>query len=334
MALLGRFRNKLSFVFYFFACLVLLACNNKTKTEENNTTTQSESVEIKKIPTPVFNSDSAYSYIQAQVDFGPRVPGTKAHAKCADYVVAKLKSCGFDVIIQQGTIQTFDKKQFNLKNIIASFNPDAQNRILLTSHWDTRPWADADLKDKDKPFDGANDGGSGVGVALEVARQISITKPVVGVDIIYFDLEDYGQSGGDENTWCLGSQYWSKNLHKPNYFANFGILLDMVGAANAQFPEEQNSIDLAKFAVDKVWKTANKIGFGNYFITQPENFVGVDDHIFVNNAGIPCIDIIEYDYTNRSFGSYHHTHDDNMSIINKNTLKAVGQTLLEVIYSE
>ena len=117
---------------------------------------------------------------------------------------------------------------------------------------------------------------------MEIARQINISKPNVGVDIIYFDLEDYGESGGDETTWCLGSQYWSKNLHKPNYFANFGILLDMVGGKNAVFPEEQNSLDLAKFAVDRVWKAANNIGYGNYFVAQPQNFVGVDDHIFVN----------------------------------------------------
>ena len=269
---------------------------------------------------------------KAQVDFGPRVPGTKAHAKCADYLVAKLKAVGFEVTVQSGTIQTFDKKQFTLKNIIASSNPEVQSRILISSHWDTRPWADEDTKDKDKPFDGANDGASGVGVALEIARQISFSKPNVGVDIILFDLEDYG-TRGDNNSWCLGSQYWANNLHKPNYFANYGILLDMVGGPNAIFPKEKNSVDLASNAVDKVWKAANGIGYGNYFLSQTRDFVGVDDHIFVNKGGVPCIDIIEYNQTSGGFGDYHHTHQDNMSVIDKNTLKAVGQTLLEVIYS-
>ncbi len=333
MALLGLLKNKIYPA--IVGCIVfafLISCNNK-KTENTDYTTVSV-VETKKVPTPVFNADSAYSYVKAQVDFGPRVPGTKAHAKCADYLVAKLKSYGLEVMVQEATIQTFDKKQFVLKNIIASFKPDLQKRIMICSHWDVRPWADEDTKNRDKPFDSANDGASGVGVALEIARQINLLNPTIGVDIIYFDLEDYGQAGGESNTWCLGSQYWSKNVHKTGYYADFGILLDMVGAPNALFPKEQNSLDFAKVAVDKVWKAAENSGYGNYFINQSENFVGVDDHIYVNDAGIPCIDIIEFNPTSRGFGSYHHTHEDNMSIIDKNTLKAVGQTLLEVIYSE
>jgi Zn-dependent M28 family amino/carboxypeptidase len=261
------------------------------------------------------------------------VPGTPAHAKCADYLSAKLKSYGFEVIVQNGTVTTFDKKKFNLKNIIGSFKPELQSRILLCSHWDTRPWADEDTKDADKPFDSANDGPSGVGVALEVARQVSIANPNIGVDIIYFDLEDWGTSG-DNDSWCLGSQYWSKNLHKPNYYANFGILMDMVGAPNAMFPKEGNSVELASAAVEKVWKAANDIGYGNYFVSQTRHFVGTDDHLPVNKAGIPCIDIIEYNQATGGFGEYHHTHKDNMDVIDRNTLKAVGQTLLEVIYSE
>jgi hypothetical protein len=332
MALPGWLKNNSFTIFGLVVSFVIVSCgNNKTSDKEN---TRVSVLEQKKIPTPVFNPDSAYLYIKAQVNFGPRVPGTKAHTKCADYLVAKLKSYGLEVMIQNATIQTFDKKQFVLKNIIASFKPDLQKRILVCSHWDARPWADEDSKDKDKPFDSANDGASGVGVGLEIARQINLLNPAIGVDIIYFDLEDYGQTGGESDTWCLGSQYWSQNLHKPNYFADFGILLDMVGAPNAIFPKEQNSLDLAKAAVDKVWEAADNSGYGNYFINQSESFVGVDDHIYVNDAGIPCIDIIEFNPMSRGFGSYHHTHADNMSIIDKNTLKAVGQTLLEVIYSE
>ncbi len=316
--------------FFILLIFVFAACQNETgETKETSVKT----VETKKVPTPNFNADSAYTFVKAQVDFGPRVPGSTAHAKCADYLVAKLKASGFDIIIQTGTIQTFDKKQFTLKNIIASYNSNAQSRVLISSHWDTRPWADEDTKDKDKAFDGANDGASGVGVALEIAKQVSATPPTIGVDIVLFDLEDYGTSGQEES-WCLGSQYWAKNLHKPNYFANFGILLDMVGGANAIFPKEGNSVDLASTAVDKVWKAANDIGYSNYFVPQTKSFVGVDDHIFVNKAGVPCIDVIEYNQVSGGFGDYHHTHQDNMSLIDKNTLKAVGQTLLEVIYRE
>lgn len=330
----GRCRNKFYFPFLTMIFILFFSCTDEEKKQVQKTSDHVLTASQKKIQTPLFNQDSAYAFVKEQVDFGPRVPGTKAHENCAKYLENKLKSYGFEVMVQTASIRTFDNKQFRLQNIIASFNPEKQKRILLSSHWDTRPWADSDTEDKDKPFDGANDGASGVGVALEVARQIKLTNPEVGVDIIYFDLEDYGQSGGNADTWCLGSQYWSKNLHKPGYYANFGVLLDMVGGKNALFPMELNSYELAPFAVEKVWKAADKLGYGNYFIAKTEGFVGVDDHIFVNNAGIPCIDIIEYNPSRGGFGYYHHTHDDNMDVINKNTLKAVGQTLLEVIYSE
>ena len=304
-----------------------------TNTDEPKETVITKTVAVNKVKAPDFNADSAYAFVKAQVDFGPRVPGSKAHGKCADYLASKLKSYGLETTVQTGTVQTFDKKQFILKNIIASYKPEAQSRILICSHWDTRPWADEDTKDTDKPFDSANDGPSGVGVAMEVARQISAVNPAIGVDIIFFDMEDYGTSGNNES-WCLGSQYWAKNLHKPNYFANFGVLLDMVGGANAIFPKEKNSVEYASAATDKVWKAAADLGYGSYFSPQVKMFVGVDDHIYVNKAGIPCIDIIEYNQATGGFGDYHHTHKDNMDIIDKNTLKAVGQTLLEVIYNE
>lgn len=327
MAQLGRIRNLL---FTILAIAFLASCgsdNNKTKNEA------SRDEKIKRVSTPDFQADSAYKYVNDQVGFGPRVPGSESHAKCANYLITKLKASGFDVMVQNGTVQTFDKKQFNLKNIIASYKPELQSRILISSHWDTRPWSDSDTENKDKPFDGANDGASGVGVALEIARLIAITPPNIGLDIILFDMEDYGTSG-DLQSWCLGSQYWAKNLHKPNYYANFGILLDMVGAPNAIFPKEQKSVDMASFAVDKVWRIANDIGYGNHFLSQTRDFVGVDDHVYINMGGVPCIDIIEYNQNIGGFGDYHHTHKDNMDIIDKNTLKAVGQTLLEVIYRE
>lgn len=289
-----------------------------------------------RIAAPVFNADSAYSFVKAQVDFGPRIPGTPSHAACAAYLVAKLTSYGFETIVQKGTVETFDKKKFSLKNIIASFKPSLKSRVLICSHWDTRPWADEDsiAGNSDKPFDGANDGASGVGIALELARQIQAAAPSVGVDIIFFDLEDYGDAEGDNTSWCLGSQYWSHNLHEPSYSANFGILLDMVGHANAIFPKEEQSVNFASAAVDKIWKAAEGAGYRTYFSPETRSHVGLDDHIYVNNAGIPCVDIIEFDPKTGGFGDYHHTKKDNMQIIDKATLKAVGQTLMEVIYNE
>jgi len=319
-------------VLLFITIFLFASCTNEPKQPEDNIV-KPPVVEVKKIPTPDFNADSAYSFVKAQVDFGPRIPGTKAHANCADYFITKLKSYGCETFMQSATIQTFDKKQFKLKNIIGAFNPNAKKRIIICSHWDTRPWADGDKATKDKTFDSANDGPSGVGVALEIARLLNNVKPELGIDFIFFDLEDYGTSNDDES-WCLGSKYWAKNMHKPNYYADYGILMDMVGAANAMFPKEKQSVDYASSIVDKVWNAASRIGYSNYFAPQVKFFVGNDDHIPLNEAGIPCIDIIEYNQATGGFGDYHHTVKDNMDIIDKKTLKAVGQTLLEVIYSE
>lgn len=326
----NNYRNFQWVAVVFFISLFLCACHS-----ESPTSAPVQQPTAKTITAPSFNSDSAYAFVKAQVDFGPRIPGTVSHQKCADYLSKQLKQYGFDVMIQKGTVQTYDNQKFGLKNIIASFKPELQNRILICSHWDTRPWADEDSLNPDSPFDGANDGASGVGVALEIARQIQGTPPNIGIDVIFFDLEDYGDAEGtSESSWCLGSQYWSKNLHTPNYAANFGILLDMVGNTNAVFPKEEQSMSFASGAVNKVWKTANEIGYGNFFSPQTLSFVGSDDHVYVNKAGIPCLDIISYDEKLKGFGDFHHSHQDNMTIIDKATLKAVGQTILQVIYNE
>jgi glutaminyl-peptide cyclotransferase len=333
MVLPGLSKNRLSIIIGSVVLTSVISCSDQPTQPTDEI--PSEVIEVKKIYTPDFNPDSAYLFVKAQVDFGPRVPGTTAHAKCAEYLAAKLRSYGFDVIVPTGqTVKTYDGKQFALKNIIASWKPELQKRVLICSHWDTRHITESDTKDQDKPGDGANDGASGVGVAMEIARQVSMSNPNVGVDIIYFDLEDYGDSGNNMS-WCLGSRYWATHLHKPDYVADYGILLDMVGGPGATFVKEKYSVDHAPHVVDKVWKAANEIGYGNYFLPQTIGFVGSDDHIPVNElAHIPCIDIIEYNEANGGFADYHHTHKDNMDMIDKKTLKAVGQTVLEVIYNE
>jgi Zn-dependent M28 family amino/carboxypeptidase len=219
---------------------------------------------------------------------------------------------------------------------------------MLAAHWDTRPWADKDYQKKEEPIDGANDSASGVGILLEIARVINgaQAKPNVGVDIVFFDGEDYGydestqrdkvnklaNSGTD--TWCLGSQYWAKNLHVPGYKADYGILLDMVGSKTAKFAKDASSRNYASHVLNKVWDVAHKIGYGDYFVNV--NTPGItDDHDYVNQAGTPMIDIIEYNpLTNDYFAPYHHTHQDNMTIIERRSLKAVGQTVLETLYRE
>jgi len=321
------------------ASLLFFGCNSKNQKTDSS---KSQKPKTSKINTPVFNGDSAYQYVAQQVAFGPRVPNTKEHAACAQYLSSELKRFGADVIVQEADVVAFDNTILKAKNIIGQFNPEKNNRLLLFAHWDTRPFADYD-PDKTKqnsPIDGANDGGSGVGVLLEIARQIGKTGHNLGIDIIFFDAEDYGQPAHinlpqKEDTWCLGSQYWGKNPHKANYTARYGILLDMVGAKNALFYRELYSQRFAPELLNKVWNTASDLGYGHHFVYDQGGMI-TDDHVYVNQLrNIPCIDIIQHDPASpTSFGAFWHTHDDNMDAIDKNTLKAVGQTVLEVIYSE
>lgn len=320
--------------FILLAILPFAACNNANQ----KTKKIAETI----VNVPEFSSDSAYKYIQNQVDFGPRVPNTKAHDDCANYLSAELKRFGAQVIEQKADLIAFDGTILKSRNIIGSFNPEKDIRVLLFSHWDSRPWADhdPDLRNRKKPVMAANDGASGVGVLLEMARQIGKNNPAVGVDILFVDSEDYGapenfRSENTEDSWCLGTQYWAKHPHVAGYTARYGILLDMVGAPQAKFYREQASEYYAAGVVDKVWSQAQNLGFGNYFINQKGGAI-TDDHIYVNQIlGIPSIDIIQYDpNSNSGFGAYWHTINDTMDNIDKNTLKAVGTTLMHVIYNE
>ncbi len=322
---------------YIAFILLLSSCSNPPKEPENKIA-EAPQPEVKKIKSPEFNADSAYAYLNKQVDFGPRVPGTKAHAACATYFQNKLKSYGLKVDLQQAPITTFDGNTFTLKNIFAAYKPESKNRILLTAHWDSRPFADEDTKDVAKAIDGANDGASGAAVLLEIARLLSENKPEIGIDILLNDLEDYGQPDNTmgqrkEDTWCLGTQHWAKN--KPaDYAPKFGILLDMVGGQNPLFPMEGTSMNYAPEIVQKVWDAAARLGYGNYFISARTGQT-TDDHLYLNAiANIPTIDIVHMDPNTGTYPTFHHTHADNISIIEKSTLKMVGQTVMQVIYEE
>ncbi len=292
---------------------------------------------------PNFNADSAYQFVAKQVAFGPRVPGTPAHDSCATWIINKFKSYTSHVVVQPFSARTYDHVMRKGENIIASFSPENTKRILLMAHWDSRPFADHD-KDKSKwrtPIDAANDGASGVGVLIEMARQFHMHHPKIGVDIVLFDLEDWGppndlRNQGKENDWALGAQYWAKHPQTPGYSANFGILLDMVGAKNATFLKEDYSLQYARYYVNLIWNTAQGLGYDNYFPNR-NGFPIDDDHYFVNKiAGIPSVDIIQLDpnSSNGTFWEYWHTTGDTMDKIDKNTLRAVGQVLLTVVYQE
>jgi hypothetical protein len=306
---------------------------------EKNTETKVPEVVVK--PYPTFSADSAYAFIEKQVSFGPRVPGTTGHVNTKAWIIDQLESWNWSVQTQDFQAKTYDGLTWDLSNIIASYSPQATKRILLAAHWDTRRIADKDTERIDEPIDGANDGGSGVGVLMEIARVIGSgdLKPDVGIDIILFDGEDDGEPetarvrDNSQVWWCLGSQYWSQNKHTPNYSAYYGILVDLVGAQGARFYREGYSRRYASGILKKVWDHASKLGHSAFFINQDSPEI-LDDHLFVNEyAQIPMIDIIEFS-PQYGFGHYHHTHQDNLDLIDKKPLQAVGETVLFTVFQE
>ena len=321
---------------FLTGCLFLSCCGQKTATNQRITmggeTQQSVSA-------PIFNQDSAYTFVERQVQFGPRVPNTEAHKACAQYLASELERFGAEVYVQEAVLTAYNDDRLQASNIIGVFNPEQTNRVLLFAHWDSRPYADrdSDTNNHYKPIDGADDGASGVGVLLEIARQIGLNNIEIGIDIIFFDAEDYGVpeflNDYSADSFCLGSQFWAKNPHVPNYKAQFGILLDMVGSKNATFYKEGYSMQYAAPVVERVWSTARNLGYGKFFINNANAGSITDDHLYVHKGrGIPCIDIINLDNsTAHGFGSYWHTQQDTMDNIDRQTLKAVGQTVLEVI---
>lgn len=328
---------------FFSALLFLLSCGGKNgEGQSSGPIAQSPTVQV-----PAFNADSAYRYVAEQVAFGPRVPGTEAHNRCADYLAGELTRHGAQVTRQKAQVTRYDGQQLSIVNLIGSYRPEQAARVLLMAHWDSRPWADADPDERNHhtPIDGANDGASGVGILLELARLIGQTQPAVGVDIVFFDAEDAGTprwadadegtaSDNDEHTWCLGSQYWAANPHKEGYMARFGILLDMVGGRGATFYKEGYSLEYAAPIVAKVWSRAAALGHGAYFVDGAGGYA-IDDHVPVNQIlSIPCIDIIPLDRENGGFCPVWHTVNDNMDFIDPATLQAVGQTVTDVVYRE
>ena len=297
-----------------------------------------------------FNADSAYAFCQAQCDFGPRTMNSDAHELCGQWIARKFQDYGLQVTEQRTTLKGFDGTPLLSNNIIASYRPELTNRILVCAHWDSRPWADndPDPSNHKKPVMAANDGASGVAVMLELARLLSVESLAlsddsasagqkslnIGIDFICFDAEDWGDHG-DSDSWALGAQYWAAHLHKPGYKARFGILLDMVGGQQARFYREYYSMKYANPVVDYVWHAASVAGYSSFF-PQEDGGGCTDDHLPVNEvAKIPCIDIIPYypECQESSFGPTWHTVRDDMQHIDRNTLKAVGQTLVQVLWT-
>lgn len=325
-------------VIFILVSILMISCGQKGATESVAATEVKQKPETTIVPD--FNADSAYAYVANQVAFGPRVPNTPAHKACGNYLASELARFGAKVYEQETTLTAYDNTPLQARNIIGSYNPESKKRILLFAHWDSRPYADEE-KDPAKhhtPIDGADDGGSGVGVLLEIARQMGLHNPQTGIDIIFFDAEDYGTpefvNEFKPDTWCLGSQFWAKNPHVPGYTAEYGILLDMVGSRNATFFKEQTSMRYAARIVEMIWSTARDLGYGKYFINATGGNITDDHQYVIAGRNIPCVDIINFDpETDKGFGNYWHTLNDNMQNIDRETLKAVGQTVLTTVYN-
>ena len=326
----------MNYKYFLFAIVLsfLSACSFASHSEK----TKQDDTIVRVVPT--FNPDSAYQYVKAQCDFGPRVPGTEAHTACLQYFVEQFSRFGADtVIVQEGESMIYDGTKMPIRNVVASYGLGKPNRVMICAHWDSRPFADNDINpdNRRKAIIGANDGASGVGVMMELARQLGQKNAAIGVDLILFDLEDWGapdweQSKLSDGGWALGSKYWASRPHIPGYQAQFAILLDMVGAQGAQFYREYFSDQYASWVVDCVWNKAADLGLAHVFVNQRGGGV-TDDHINVNRAGIPCVDIIQFQTdTETGFGDYWHTHNDDMRNIDPLTLDAVGRVLMEIIY--
>ena len=297
---------------------------------------------------PKFDAESAYDFTGKILAIGPRITGTPGAQKVRVYIEEQFKKFGAVIIEQKFKAITYDGKSLDAVNIIARTNLQATKRILLTAHWDSREFADDDPDPKKKklPVPGADDSGSAIGTLLEICRQLQI-KPLsdIGVDFVLFDAEDDGnaktgpmtpeQQQSSNLSWALGSQYWAKNLHVAGYAPMYGINLDMIGARGAHFPKEGLSLQYAPAAVDKIWRVGRYLGYTNYF--SEDTFAAlIDDHKYVNEiAHIPMVDIINLSNDNgKTFGEYHHTAHDDMNILDKETMKAVGQTILSVLHYE
>lgn len=318
-------RLKVLFIISLISISLLSACGAagaKASAADSETNTAAAT------PVAIFDADSAYGYVARQVEFGPRVPNTEPHRKAAVWLADELRRHGAEVALHEASLKAFDGTNLNAVNILGQFNPSAQQRILLVAHWDCRPWADQDI-DKEKhtqPVDGANDGASGVGVLLEIARHLGKSTLNQGVDILFVDAEDWG-SDGDEDSWALGAKHFVDNYISDSYRPTEVIVLDMVGGNGARFPREYFSQQAAPALLDKIYSVAAASGYGDIFVNEAGGAV-TDDHLKFIEGGIPAVDIIDY---RNGFHPAWHTSGDNMEVIDSNTLKAVGQTMLNLL---
>ena len=282
------------------------------------------------VVTTEFDGEAALRYAAAQVAFGPRVPGSDAHRKAGDWIVAQMIQRGAVVTEQKWTHTTKAGRTLPLRNIIARFNPQATERVLYLTHWDTRPTADMEMDPANQltPIDGANDGASGVGLFVALADALQKKPSALGVDLLFVDGEDYGEFGPPRVDVLLGSTYFASHLPEPGYRPVFGVLFDMIGDADLRIPQEINSVQRAPEVVQRVWSKAAEMGRGATFVPREGEAI-TDDHIPLLDVGLKVIDVIDLDYGPGN--SYHHSLQDKMDKISAASLKIVGDIALALL---
>ena len=277
---------------------------------------------------PEFPADSAFELLRRQVEFGPRVPGSEGHAAQLAWMTEFLRERADTLLLQPFTHSTAAGETLELTNLFARFRPDDGTRILVLAHWDTRPRADLEGTPEDRatPIPGANDGGSGTAVLLQLADVLARHPPPIGVDILLVDGEDWGPGSQD---MYLGAKYFAAN-RPPGYRPLYGVLVDLVGDRNPVYPIEGNSQQYAPEVVDRVWRMAERLGHGARF-PRRSGIPITDDHIPLNHAGIRTINIIDFDYGpgNR----YWHTLEDDLDQVAPTGLGVVGEVLVALIWN-
>lgn len=271
---------------------------------------------------PAFDEEAAFALLERQCEFGPRPPGSAAHAEMKIWLIESLTSLTDHVSIQRFTVLS-DTGDVEMTNVIASFGSEKRERVLLGAHWDTRSVAerDPDPANRHTPIPGANDGASGVAVLLELARLLSQSSPGVGVDLVFFDGEDGGNGGGFVD-WCLGSSFYA--LSMGDYCPAYAVVVDMIGDADLAIPREPNSVETSGQVVDKVWEAARRAGSASF--RRELGTAMYDDHVPLIRAGVPTALIIDSDY------AFWHTIDDTPSRCSAKSLGEVGRALVELLY--
>lgn len=274
---------------------------------------------------PGFDADSAFALLARQVAFGPRVPGTEGHAAQLEWMTSYLGARA-DTLVRQTFRHTGpDGETLELTNLFARFRPDARDRVLLVAHWDTRPTADheSDPDRQERAIPGANDGASGTAVLLHMADVLSRHSPPIGIDLLLTDGEDYAP-----DHMYLGARHFAAN-RPPGYSPLYGILVDMVADRDPRFPQEGYSLQYAPEVVARVWRMAERIGYGHYFPDR-QGLAVKDDHVPLSEAGIRTINIIDFDYGPGN--AYWHTLDDSLENVAPVGLGVVGEVVLELLY--